>query len=130
MHSTVCPRVFVEDVEGIVIASLVDATLLEQGAIEEVDEQLIELSGWLGDADVLLSFRDVHLMSTMLLAVVLRFARTVSRSGARLKLCGIAPHLLEVFRITRFDRLFAIYPDETSALSAFEVERAVARRNS
>ncbi|MDR3636996.1 MAG: STAS domain-containing protein [Isosphaeraceae bacterium] len=129
MYGTVCPRVFVEDVEGVLVASLVDGELLEQGVIGEVDDQLIELSGWVGASDILLSFRDVQLMSSTLLAVLLRFGRTVSRSGGRLKLCSIAPHLLEVFRITRFDRLFAIYPDEASALCAFEAERTEPRRN-
>ena len=120
MPGTVCPRVFVEEVEGVVVASLADSQLLEQDVLDDVDDQLNELADWLRGADVVLSFRDVELMSSTFLAVLLRFAKAAARSGGRLRLCAIAPHLREVFEITRFDRLFAIDPDEATALSTLE----------
>lgn len=128
MTGAVCPRVFVEDVGGVIVASLVDSELLDQDVLEQVNDQLAELAGWLRGADVVLSFRDVRAMSSAFLAVVLRFARGVSRPGARLKLCGIAPNLREVFQITRFDRLFELHSDEVSALCAVEAERPAPRR--
>lgn len=129
MTGTVCPRVFVEDVGGVIVASLVDSELLDQDVLEQIDYQLTELTDWLSGTNVLLSFRDVRVMSSALLAVLLRFARSVSRSGARLKLCSIAPNLREVFQITHFDRLFELHADEPSALHAFETDRPALRRN-
>jgi hypothetical protein len=35
------------------------------------------------------------------------------------KLCGITPHLLDHFEITRLYRYFEIYRDASSALEAF-----------
>ena len=36
-----------------------------------------------------------------------------------LKLCNISPDIMEVFKITRLNRVFDIYDDENSAITAF-----------
>jgi anti-sigma B factor antagonist len=38
----------------------------------------------------------------------------------KVKLCGISPTIREVFEITRLDKVFTIYDDETAALEAFK----------
>jgi anti-sigma B factor antagonist len=119
MSTTIYPRLFVEIVGEVMIASFTDSELVAEGVIEELDDQLTELGEWPGVTNVLLSFRDVRLMSSMMLAVLLKFARCVARHGGRLKLSCVAPDLLEIFRITRFDRLFEIHQEETRALDSF-----------
>lgn len=113
------PRVLVETIHGVTVASLTDAEILNEEVIGEVDEQLQELVGGLGRPDMLLNFREVRLMSSTVLAVLLKFARRVAAAGGRLKLCCIAPDLAQVFKITRFDRLFEIYDEESMALDSF-----------
>ena len=70
---------------------------------------------------MLLNFRAVQYMSSTMLAVLLKYARRVAGLRGQLKLCCIAPDLLEVFRITRFDRLFEIHAEELTALDSFEM---------
>ena len=119
MSRIASPRLLMETIHGITVASFADAELLTEDVIHEVGEQLQELAGGLGQADVLLNFRGVRLMSSTMLGVLFKFARRIAAAGGRLKLCGIAPDLLAAFKITRFDRLFEIHDEESTALDSF-----------
>lgn len=119
MPRTASPRVLMETIHGITVATFADAELLSEGVIHEVGEQLQEMIDGLGPADVLLNFRDVRLMSSNMLAVLFKFGRRINAAGGRLKLCGLAPDLMVAFRITRFDRLFEIHDEESTALDSF-----------
>jgi len=119
MSRLASPRLLVETIHGITVASFADSEILAEDVIEDVSDQLRELIEGLGPADVLLNFREVRLMSSAMLATLLKFGRRVTAVGGRLKLCGLAPDLLQAFKITRFDRLFEIYGEESTALDSF-----------
>lgn len=119
MQRTAEPRVLVEQIHGVTVASLADAEILNDEVIGELEEQLEELVEHPGTADVLLNFREVRLMTSTMLAVLLKFSRKVAAAQGRLKLCCIAPDLAQVFKITRFDRIFEIYDEESVALDSF-----------
>jgi anti-sigma B factor antagonist len=118
MPDTTNPRLFVETVGGVTVVTLADAELVAEDVIAGVVEQLDTVD--VSSGRVVLNFRDVRLMSSTMLAVLLRFSRRVEAAGGKLKLCCIAPDLLTVFRITRFDRLFEIHAEESKALDSFD----------
>jgi anti-sigma B factor antagonist len=120
MMSAACAHFLVErTVDGVTVVSFADAELLDETVIREVEGELWEIAYGLGAVSLLLSFGRVRLMSSSLLGVLLLFARRFEEIGGRLKLCEIAPGLREVFRITRYEGLFEIHPDELRALDAF-----------
>lgn len=119
------PRIYVENTAGVTVARLVDSQIVAEDVVLEVEEQLNDLAASHGAEPIVLSFHEVQFMSSTVLAILLRFSRAVSKAGGRLKLCGIGPHLMEVFKITRFDRLFDIHTEEWSAIDAFESGHAV-----
>ena len=53
------------------------------------------------------------------LGKLINLKKKVSAVKGKLKLCCIHPDLLEVFRITRLDQVFEIYPEEQTALDKF-----------
>ena len=119
MPNTTSPRVFVETVSGVTVASFADSELTSDQVIEEVSDQLNGLADHLGLSQVVLNFREVKFMSSSMLAVLLKFMRKVTGAGGLVKLCCIAPNLKEIFKITRFDKLFEIYDQESAALDSF-----------
>ena len=119
MPTTANSRVFLETVGGVTVASFADADLIADQVIEEVGRQLENLAEGLELGRVVLNFREVRFMSSSMLAVLLRFSRKVSAANGRLKLCCIAPSLREIFKITRFDRIFEIFEEESTALDSF-----------
>jgi anti-sigma B factor antagonist len=119
MSRTLSPRLLVESIHGVTVATFADAEILTEESIEDLNHQLNDLIEGLGPARILLNFRDVRLMSSSMLAVLLKFSRRLDEARGELKLCCIDPNVMQAFRITRFDRLFAIYDEEAQALDAF-----------
>jgi anti-sigma B factor antagonist len=112
------PRLFVESLGGVTVVSFADAELIADDVLEETSAQLNDLAGTVGPSGVVLNFRGVRLMSSTMLAVLLKFSRKLASAGYRLRLCGIDPSLMTAFKITRFDRIFDIYDDESKALES------------
>jgi anti-sigma B factor antagonist len=121
------PRLLLETVQGVTVASFADNDLIAEDVIDELGSQFQSLVANVGDApNVLLSFRDVKFMSSTVLALVLKLSRNVVKQGGTFKVCAIAPNLFEIFQITRFDRLLEIFNTEADALETFHLERASA----
>jgi anti-anti-sigma factor len=123
MSQSTCPRLLVEAVNDVMVAGFSDEALLSDEVIREVEDQLNQLVESVGPGKLLISFRGVKYLSSTMLAVLIKTARRVQKAHGRLILCNIAPHLMEVFRAGRFDRLFEIHDIEASALDAFEGHR-------
>src|SRR5262249_33652737 len=106
MTKTIRSRLLVENVQGVLVITFAGEFLIDEGLIQEVREDLVKLVDKHRRANVLLNFREVQAMSSTMLAVLLKVARKVASAQGRLKLCSISPDLVEIFRITRFDRMF------------------------
>jgi anti-sigma B factor antagonist len=119
MSQTTSPRLLVENVQGIIVARFTDEMIVSEEVIWEVDEQLMGLLDGPSAPKLLLNFRDVRVMSSTMLAILLKLSRRVAGARGELKLCGLSPDLLEIFRITRFDRMFEIHAEEWTALDSF-----------
>lgn len=119
MPSTAKPRVLVETVSGVTVASFADSELTEEYVLEEVSDQLHSLADHLALSQVVLNFGEVKFMSSMMMAVLLKFQRKVTGAGGLVKLCCIAPSLRQIFKIMGFDKLFQIYDQESDALDSF-----------
>jgi anti-sigma B factor antagonist len=119
MMQVTTPRVLIETVHGITVASFTDEAIVSEEVILEVGEQLVDLLDGARPERLVLNFREVRSMSSTMLAILLKVARKVGQFGGRLKLCCLAADLQEIFRITRFDRLFEIYDEESLALDSF-----------
>jgi anti-sigma B factor antagonist len=107
-----------DSVDGVTVVTFADTRLLADDVFAEVGD-LLRLIDGPGLARVLLNFREVRFMSSTFLAALMQLSRRVTAAKGRVKLCGIAPDLMNVFKITCFDRLFEIYGDEGTALDSF-----------
>ena len=109
----------VETVTGTTVVTFVESSLLSEEVIQEVGDQLASLVEDQGNTRLLLNFSNVKFMSSAILGQLIKLNKKVTRANGRLKLCGFAPNLREVFRISQLDRLFEIYDDEQLALDRF-----------
>ena len=79
MSRTISPRLLVETVEGITIASFTDEMLTSEEVIWEVDGQLMSLVDGPSPEKLLLNFREVRMMSSTMLAILLKLAEDSRR---------------------------------------------------
>lgn len=119
MPKTICPSLLVETIGDVTVIGFAGPALVAEEAVREIADQLSELAEGLGPVKLLLNFRNVQFMSGRMLAVLVWIARKIERGEGSTKLCGISPHLLAHFEITRLHHYFEIYREPSSALRAF-----------
>ena len=71
-----------------------------------------------GALSVVLNLASVENIPTTVLAKLLSFRTKVQAAGGRLCLCCVKPQIREIFKITRFDKLFSLYEHEAEAVAA------------
>ena len=96
-----------------------DRKILDEAAIQELGSELFALVEVDNRRTILLDFEGVEFLSSAALGKLITFDRKVKTSKGRLKMCGIAPGILEVFQVTKLNKVFDIRPDAGEALAAF-----------
>ena len=74
----------------------------------------------MSDQDVIVDATEVVYLSTAGLRVFLLLSRELEDEGRTLYVCGLLPHIQQVFQIIGFDRVIPIHPDVDSVLAAIE----------
>ncbi|NJN14862.1 MAG: STAS domain-containing protein [Oscillochloris sp.] len=69
---------------------------------------------------VLADMSQVNFVASLALRMLLSNLKAIQPLGGDLRLSGLQPQIAEIFRKSRFDTLFKIYPDRESALAAYK----------
>jgi len=112
-------HVDVKQVGDATVARLVDRKILDEAAIQELGQELIDLVEGQQAKKLLLNFASVEFLSSAALGKLITLEQKAKAAGAKLKLSNIRPEIYEVFAITKLNKLFDIRDDETDALAAF-----------
>jgi len=87
--------------------------------ILELGQELFQLVDVEKREKILLNFSAVEFLGSATLGKLITLEKRARNAGAKIKLSNIRPAIFDVFKITNFDRVFDIYPDEADALAAF-----------
>ena len=104
----------VEEIDGVSVVPLAGPQLLS-----DAGGDLYGLAEGGGHERLLLDFRAVEFLSSKALAMLIILRRKVDAAGGRLRLCGLAPHLVDLLRITRQLDQFEVFDSRQEALRAF-----------
>lgn len=66
---------------------------------------------------IIIDFTELNYISSAGLRVVLVGAK-MTRGARKFALCGMKPHIREVFDVSGFAKILSIYPDRAAALAA------------
>jgi anti-sigma B factor antagonist len=116
------PKIEINREGPITVVELMEEKILEEGPINELAKQLFQVVADNPGINLLLSFARVKHFSSALLGTLIRLNKRVSAGGGILKLCQIRASLLEVFEITKLNKVFEIYRERTEALLSYEAE--------
>ena len=70
---------------------------------------------------LVLSFRQSGFVNSAVLGRLVQLHTTLQAAGGRLVLCWVSPGIVEVFKLTKLDKVFNIAEDTGTALRAFGV---------
>ena len=59
-------------------------------------------------------------MSSAMITKLVMLNKTCKAQEVNLKFCEVSPNVLEVFKITKLNKLFDIQSDEAKAIASFE----------
>lgn len=102
---------------GCLVAVIEVPRISEGPTLDAVQAKLAELTTADPAGKILIDFRQVELMSSATLAVLVRFYRDLVERGGRIALCGLQQPVRKTFELTRLDQLFRIEPDIPAGLA-------------
>ncbi|MBX9654498.1 STAS domain-containing protein [bacterium] len=112
-------RIETEEIGDVTVVRFVDRRILDEQNIQLIGDQLFALVDEDHRTKILLDFGSVEYLSSAALGKLLNLNKKVDKMQGQLRLCRIKPEILEVFQITRLDKVFSIYEDQGIALESF-----------
>jgi anti-sigma B factor antagonist len=112
-------RIDVSKVGEVTVVKFRDKKILDEASIQELGAELFALVEQQNRKAVLLNFDGVDFLSSAALGKLITFDRKVKAAKGRLKMSNIRPEILEVFQVTKLNRVFDIRGEEAEAISAF-----------
>ena len=96
-------------------------SILDQQVIDEIGHEFDRVALEAASCrKILLNFGQVKFMSSSMIGKLLVLNKRCTTDKIKLKLSNVSPALLEVFKITKLNKVFDIQRDEATALAAFE----------
>ena len=112
------PKISVEYTEKAVVATMTDEKILEQADIDALEASIMPLVEQAESINLVISFADVKFLTSSVLGLLIRVSKKVYESDGQLRLCCIEPKILEIFKITRLDKVFEIHENKQEALDS------------
>jgi anti-sigma B factor antagonist len=106
--------------EGVLIVNFTDAKILDEARIQQIGAELMEMvTAATQSKKMLLNFQGVQFMSSAMIGKLVLLNKKAKTAEIDLKFCTISPNVLEVFKITRLNKVFKIFADEEKALKSY-----------
>jgi anti-sigma B factor antagonist len=110
----------VKEADGVaVITFLESASMIEGEKVENLSKELFGLIESKKYKKVLLNLYNAGYMSSAMLAQLVRLHRKMQEHKGKVRLCCLRPPVMDAFKISQFDRVFEIFPDEPAAMKKF-----------
>jgi len=118
------PRISIGEKLDVVVVTFNDAKILDEATIREIGLDFAKLTlEASGDRKLLLNFAQVNFMSSAMLGQIMKLAKQAKNDKIDLKLCEITPDIMEIFKLTKLDKVLDIHKTEAAALEAFGAPR-------
>ena len=112
-------RLNVTDQKDVKIVNFVESKILDEANIEDIRKQLIALAESKDRLKILLDFSNVDHLSSAALGMLINVNNRVKQQNGQLRLVNIKPQIMEVFEITKLNKLFKILPSRAEALTSY-----------
>lgn len=114
----------ITDKNDVVVVTFVESKILDESVIRQIGEEFKKLTTEAAaERKLLVRFDNVTFMSSSMIGQIMRLSKQCKADKVDLKLCHIAPSIMEVFKITRLDKVLDIQATEADALKAFGTPR-------
>jgi len=113
------PSLAVSDQKDIRVIEFTNNKILDEANIKEIGDGLSTLVEERSHPKLLLDFATVDHLSSAALGMLINVNKRVKERNGQLRLANIKPQIMEVFEITKLNKLFRITASRAEALSSF-----------
>jgi anti-sigma B factor antagonist len=106
-----------EERDGVIVVQFKEGRLLDETLIRDIGKELISLAES-DEPKLVLTFSNVEFLASAMLGKLITLQRRVQQNNGALGFCSIPADTYEVFRISKLDNYFNIFPDEETAIKA------------
>ena len=96
--------------------------ILDNQRFEQVVQELHDILPQAKHKKLLLNLRGVSFVSSAMITKLVMLNELCTAKGVNLKFCGVSPNVMEVFKITKLNKLFDIQTDEDHGLASFDTK--------
>jgi len=119
MSSPAESRLRVRHQDDVTIVEFTDRNILDEANIAQIGDEIGELVDVQSNPKILISFANVEHLSSAALGALITINTKIKDKDGQLRLANLNEQIIEVFKITRLDRLFSIQPSTEAALDSF-----------
>jgi len=112
-------RLNVTENKGIRVVEFTDSKILDEANIKEIGDALHLLIESKDRSKLLLDFAHVDHLSSAALGMLINVNSKIKQQSGQLRLVNIKPAIMEVFQITKLNKLFRIMPTRADGLASF-----------
>jgi anti-sigma B factor antagonist len=113
------PPISVTRQKDVRIIEFTNNRILDEANITDIGQTLGALIDEGDNPKLLLDFASVDHLSSAALGMLINANNKIREKNGQLRLANIKPQILEVFVITKLNKLFRIMPGRTEALASF-----------
>ena len=104
----------------VLMLGFTDVKILDSQRIELIGRELKDAVPGATNNRLLLNFRGVSFMSSAMITKLVMLNKHCKSQGVALKFCEVSPNVMEVFKITKLNKLFDIQDTEEKAVASFD----------
>ena len=112
-------RIKVTEDKDVRIVEFIDNKILDEANIAEIGQALTALVEAKDRPKILLDFAKVDHLSSAALGMLINVNNRIKQQSGQLRLSNIRPQIMEVFEITKLNKLFKILPTRAEALASY-----------
>lgn len=109
-----------KNVDGVAVVNFLETvSMFESDKVKGVSDELIDLLDSKRYTKILLNLSNAHFVSSSMLAHLVKLHRKLTEAKGKVRLCCLRPVIIDAFKVSNFDKIFEIFPDENAALKKF-----------
>lgn len=113
------PELVSQHKDDILLVQFTSQKILSDVLIAQIGRELLEFADQ-ANGKMVLDFQGVTFMSSAMIGKIVLLNKKCKASSTIVKLCNIAPSIMEVFEITRLNKVFSIYESVDEAVKSFQ----------
>ena len=104
----------------VTIIEFMEIRILDQLAIDRIKTEILGMVAESGVPKFIISFENVKYISSAVLGMLMTVNKHILTKQGELRLASIDRSLMEVFKLTRLDKILKIFETTESAMTKFE----------